>query len=76
MQMRNKANDNGKSTDPIYGKVMAKTGNMVSGGAALLVRAEAVGGPSNLVAIGVMAALNASNQAVVNDRRKKIRAVR
>lgn len=73
--MRNKANDNNKGTDPIYSKVMAKTGNMVSGGAALLVRAEAVGGPSNLVAIGVMAALNASNEAVVNDRRKKVRAV-
>ena len=36
--MTNKANDNG--TDPFYSKVMADSGAVVSGGAALLVRAK------------------------------------
>jgi hypothetical protein len=69
-----KANDN-SATDPLYSKIMAPSGNVVSGGAGLLVRAKAVGGPSNLVAIGIKAALDASNQAVVQHHRQKLRAV-
>ncbi|WP_149026725.1 hypothetical protein [Gluconobacter albidus] len=62
-------------TDPLYSKVKADSGNMVSGGAALLVRAKAVDGPSNLIGIAVNAALDASNAAVNLRHRKKLRVV-
>lgn len=65
-------NDN---VDPLYTKVLADTGNFVSGGAALLVRSKAVGGPSRLVEIGIKAAIDASNAAVYAKNRRKIRSV-
>lgn len=68
-----KANDN--RPDPLYSKVLADTGNIVSGGAGLLVRAKAVGGPSNLIAIGIKAAIDASNKAVHEGHRRKLRSV-
>ncbi|PAK75317.1 hypothetical protein CRM93_12990 [Acetobacter fabarum] len=67
-------NDN-SGTDPLYSKVMAESGNMVSGGAALLVRSKAVDGPSKLIEIAVKAALDASNAAVHQKHRKKLRVV-
>jgi hypothetical protein len=69
-----KANDNG--TDPFYSKVMADSGVVVSGGAALLVRAKARGGPSNIIRDAIEAALEMSNEAVHKKLRGKIRAVR
>ncbi len=71
--MRVKANDN--QTDPLYSKVLADTGNIVSGGAGLLVRAKAVKGPSNLIAIGIKAAFDESNKAVHEGHRSKFRSV-
>ncbi len=68
-------NDN-SGTDPLYKKVMADSGKMVSGGAALLVRAKAVNGPSQLVAIGIKAALDAANAAVHEQHRQKLRVVK
>jgi hypothetical protein len=72
--MKKKANDNG--TDPFYGKVMADSGAVVSGGAALLVRAKARGGPSNIIRDAIEAALEMANDAVHEKRRGKIRLVR
>lgn len=37
------------ANDPWYGKVVAKSGKVVSGGAGLLVRTQAMGGMSNIV---------------------------
>jgi hypothetical protein len=71
--MRKRANDN---TDPFYGKVMADSGAVVSGGAALLVRAKARGGPSNIIRDAVEAALRKADHAVHQNRRDKIRLVR
>lgn len=72
--MKKKANDNG--TDPFYSKVLADSGAVVSGGAALLVRAKARGGPSNIIRDAIEAAFEMSNEAVHQKRRGKIRLVR
>ncbi|AJR27101.1 hypothetical protein PQ455_20905 (plasmid) [Sphingomonas naphthae] len=72
--MTNKANDNG--TDPFYSKVMADSGAVVSGGAALLVRAKARGGPSNIIRDAIEVALEKANEAVHQQRRSKIKLVR
>lgn len=69
-----KANDNG--TDPFYSKVVADSGTVVSGGAALLVRAKARGGPSNIIRDAIEAALEKANEAVHQSRRGKMRLVR
>lgn len=69
-----KANDNG--TDPFYSKVIADSGAVVSGGAALLVRAKARGGPSNIIRDAIEAAFEKANEAVHQKQRSKIRLVR
>ncbi|MPS92930.1 hypothetical protein [Comamonas sp.] len=49
--------------DPWYSKVVAKTGNVVSGGAALLVRTSAMGGMQAIVTKVATAAVEEANQA-------------
>lgn len=49
--------------DPWYGKVVARTGNVVSGGAALLVRTSAMGGMQEIVNKVATAAVEEATQA-------------
>lgn len=52
-----------KSNDPWYGKVVAETGNVVSGGAGLLVRTKAMGGMSKIIEGVAKAAVEQATQA-------------
>lgn len=49
--------------DPWYSKVVAKSGNVVSGGAALLVRTSAAGGMQEIVSKVATAAFEEATQA-------------
>ena len=51
------------ANDPWYGKVVAKTGNVVSGGAGLLVRTASMGGMGNIVQNVATAAVEQATQA-------------
>lgn len=51
------------ANDPWYSKVVAKTGNVVSGGAALLVRTQALGGMDAIVHNVATAAATQATQA-------------
>lgn len=59
----NKAKPSKTANDPWYGKVVAKTGKVVSGGAGLLVRTQAMGGMSNIVHDVATAAVQQATQA-------------
>lgn len=62
-----------RSTDPLYGLVRARSGKMVSGGAGLLVRAAAMGGPTAMIERAQQNLLREIDAAV---RKRNIKSVK
>lgn len=58
-----KAKPSTTANDPWYGKVVAKSGKVVSGGAGLLVRTQAMGGMNNIVHNVATAAVQEATKA-------------